>query len=577
MSSDLLAEIWNSHSHLIVRKPFKGAPFSWGAPRIDRSLRMDQVNMQIDGDAMTVATRWNGNQDLLQWTLSDVTSAVFQLRKGSVAILGPGGGRDILSALATRSAPIDAIEVNKSIINEMQNSLSDFSSLGNHADVRWIHSDARSFLARKQSRYDIIQMSLVDTWAATGAGAFTHTEAGLYTVEAWKTIWESLTTNGMFSVSRWAYMNRPEELSRLVGLAIATLLELGISSPADHMLVLRGRNVATLIVSRSPLNKLDYQKIDRIVLDYGFKKIVLNGQSNDSDFLELLLTSKDLNQLHINLRDSRYDFLPPTDDRPYFFNQLRPWVVVSTLFQVGGGLISYGNRIAWSVIALLTLISLIFLITLVFVPLLRSGRTRIPKPILAPSLLYFSSLGLGFMLIQVSLIQRLSVFIGHPTHALSLVLFSMILFTGAGAYISDSISARQKSSQPLLFPLLVSMVLLILIILMPKIFLQFAGSSLFLRGLISVLIVLSVALPIGICFPFGMRIIKERACQSMAWMWAINGASSVLGSTLAIVLSVSLGIGATMLSASGIYVLAAFSLFCLMQPTRVNTDTHKSQ
>ena len=564
LNSDLQAEIWNSHSHLIVHKPFKSDPFFWGSPRVNRSLRIDRVNMQIDGDALTVATRWDGNKDLLQWTLSDVTSAVFQMRQGSVAILGPGAGRDILSALATGSAPIDAIEVNGSIINVMQNSLSEFSSLGNHPDVRWVHSDARSFLARNQSRYDIIQMSLVDTWAATGAGAFTHTEAGLYTVEAWKTIWESLTTNGMFSVSRWAYLNRPEELSRLVGLAIATLFEKGVSRPADHMLVLRGRNVATLIVSRLPLNNLDYQKIEKINLEHGFQNIALNTQTNYSDFLKRLLTSKDLQELNINLSDSRYDYFPPTDDRPYFFNQLRPWVAVSKLFQIEGGAISQGNRIAWSVLALLTLISLIFLIALVFVPLLRSGRTRIPKPILVPSLLYFSCLGLGFMLIQVSLIQRLSVFMGHPTYALSLVLFSMILFSGAGAYISDSISASHKPSRLLIFPILVSIVLLILVLWMPKIFLQFAGSSLFLRGLISVLIVLSVALPMGFCFPFGMRIIKERAGQSLAWMWAINGASSVLGSTVAVVLSVSFGIGATMLSASGIYVVAAFSLFFLI-------------
>jgi hypothetical protein len=214
--SDVKYEAWNTHSQVIAGAEVNGQPFYWGA-NPPAGLTATAVPQRIDGDAFTAVIRWDGDPASLSWVKYDVTSLPYHLRQGGdVAIIGPGGGRDILSALWGRSHSVIWIELNGAILHLLQGPLKDFANLAGRRDVTLVHDEARSYLTHQKNRFDIIQMSLVDTWAATGAGAFTLSENGLYTKEAWRAYFAALRPGGLISVSRWYYAEHPTETARLL-------------------------------------------------------------------------------------------------------------------------------------------------------------------------------------------------------------------------------------------------------------------------------------------------------------------------------------------------------------------------
>src|SRR5262249_8978903 len=151
----------------------------------------------------------------LEWVGFDVTSIPYHLRRGgTVGVIGVGGGRDILAALWARSRAITGIEMNEAFVRLLRGPLRDFSSIAKQPNVKLVHDEARSYLTRSHQRFDVLQMSLVDTWASTGAGAYTLTENGLYTLEGWRVFLDSLAPGGVFSVSRWFSPEKVSETSR---------------------------------------------------------------------------------------------------------------------------------------------------------------------------------------------------------------------------------------------------------------------------------------------------------------------------------------------------------------------------
>ena len=181
---------WNSHSYVVVQQPGRWEPFLWGGGLLqDHGERVNAAWMVIDGEAGTPITEWNGDPGTLDWVRHDVTTLPYYLRHGSVAVIGFGGGRDLLAAIWGGNAAITGIDVNETMIGLLTGShrtIRRGSRTG--PEIRLVHDDGRSFLTRSPERFDVIQMSLIDTWAATGAGAFSLSENGLYTTEAWSVV-----------------------------------------------------------------------------------------------------------------------------------------------------------------------------------------------------------------------------------------------------------------------------------------------------------------------------------------------------------------------------------------------------
>ncbi|MBW2315464.1 MAG: class I SAM-dependent methyltransferase, partial [Deltaproteobacteria bacterium] len=418
----------NAHSHVMVMQPRKGRPFFWGRGEGAEGYRAVSSMMLIDGAAGTAVTEWSGDRADLAWVAHDVTSLPYHLRAGNTAIIGVGGGRDILAAIWGQSRSITAIELNEIFLDLLAGSHRDFAGLAGRKDVRFVHGEGRSQLTQSRERFDVIQMSLVDTWAATGAGAFTLSENALYTREGWRVFLGRLHPDGILSASRWFHPGHVSETSRLLALAVTTLLDFGAERPADHLaLVARGR-VATLLTSPTPFSDADLTRIRTVSEQMGFQLLVLPGQPAKHERLRAIAESNSAEELAAAIADPLFDFSAPTDDRPYFFNMLRPssFRSIGNLpnadVMSGGGGVVWGNIRATATLVALLGITTVLVIGIIFLPLLISGLPKMSAGTFAWSLAYFSLIGGGFMLIQIPLLQRFSVLLGHPVYSFSVIL-----------------------------------------------------------------------------------------------------------------------------------------------------------
>ncbi len=550
------SEHWTVHGQVMVMADRDNVrPSYWGPGRGARQFRVDTTPMVIDGAALTVMTRWDGDVGSLDWIQHDVTSMPYHLRPGGkVAVIGVGGGRDLLTALWGRSREVLGLEINAAFLDLLSGSRRDYARLADHPSVRLVHDEARSYLTRTDERFDLIQMSLIDTWAATGAGAFTLSENGLYTIQGWRAFLDALVPGGMLSVSRWASAAHASETSRLLALAVAALLDRGIREPERHIALVSARRVATLVVSTEPLTPLDIERLRRFATTFEFTTLLSPGEKSQTPLFERIAHVRSRRDLDRILADQPYDFSPPTDSRPYFFNILRPGQVWAWERGPEVGVIVEGNLHASYTLGLLWVLSLTLVIAVILLPLARSGVPRMGRGPFAQSLLYFSLIGAGYMLVQIPLMQRFSVYLGHPTYSVAVILFSMILATGAGSLLSDRLSLEAGSTWVRVLPLTIAGGLLVGTRLIQPIIDSTIHFGLFARCSIVVAVVGILVLPLGTCFPVGLRLVQRIADDATPWMWGVNGASGVLASVSAVAMSMWIGISGSLLLAALAYV-----------------------
>ncbi len=546
---------WTTHAYVVLGQPSEGPVYLWGPGKGAETFTVTLQWLTLDGEAATPMTKWDGRRESLGWVPHDVTSLPYRLRSGRVAVIGVGGGRDLLSALWGGSESVTGIEINRALVDLLEGPYRDFAGLGGHPRVHLVNDEARSWLAREGEPFDVIQMSLIDTWAATGAGAFTLSENGLYTREGWRIFLNRLTPNGIFSVSRWFSPSRASETSRLMSLAVAALLDRGVTRPGDHLVLAASGNVATLLVAVQPFRASDRQRLDAAVSEAGFHLLAAPWHPADDAHLRAILAVDGWPALDRVARDEIYDYSPPTDERPFFFNMLRP-SSLGALADVPQGGVAGGNLRATVTLVLLLTLTLLLVVAIIVFPLIRSGLPGMGARSFAVSLSYFALIGMGFMLIQIPFLQRFSVYLGHPTWTLAVVLFGMILFTGVGSAFSDRvpIGARWLPALPLaISALLVADVLALQSVIDATTTWSLAG-----RTGVVLTIIAPLAVMLGFGFPLGMRLVGSLSDLATAWMWGVNGATGVLASVAVVCISMWFGIHLNLwIAAIGYLALAA--------------------
>ena len=558
---------WNSHSYVVVQRPGRWEPFLWGGGSLqDHAERVNAAWMVIDGEAGTPITEWNGSRSALDWVRHDVTTLPYYVRRGSVAIIGFGGGRDILSAIWGQNSSITGVDVNQTMIQMLTGSHRRFAGVADRPEVRFVHDDGRSFLTRTNERFDVIQMSLIDTWAATGAGAFSLSENGLYTTEAWRVVLSRLTPTGVFSVSRWFAPGYVSETSRLLALGTAALIDRGIADPLKQILLVSRGAVATLLISPSPFTDADRAIVERVAGGEAFTIQVSPWTGGATSQLDRIARSRTPDDLAAATADPRLDFSPPTDDRPFFFNMLKPASFAQAQSLPSEG-VARGNLYATTTLVVLFGITATLVCVTIVGPLVAHGRPPMSARAFAASVIYFSGIGLGFMLVQMALLQRFSIYLGHPTHTLSITLFSMILFAGIGSYISDRAAPRWPALEWTM-PLAAMAGLLVLLALVPVVTRATIGYGLGMRSAIVVALLGPLSALLGFFFPTGLRLVNRLSPEATAWMWGVNGACSVLGSIVAVAISIFVGIHANVLAAAALYGMLAFPLAVLRRESR---------
>lgn len=574
-----LLDRWNSFSRIVVYKGEEAPPQYWGASPKAPQEPVYQYGMVIDGLAGTTMRKFATNADI-DHLRYDVTNAVYHLRpRGGAAVIGVGGARDIQSALLFGHERVYGIDVNPIFIDLLQNEFRDFAGVANREEVTLVVDEARSFLSHTDQQFAVIQMTVIDTFAATGAGAFSLSENALYTIEAWEVFLDRLTDDGIFTVSRWYSPTNIGETGRSASLAVAALLQMGVKDPSQHIAMLGTDMLSTLLVSKQPFTAAEIAALQTLSSDLQFTPIIMPGVTADHAILAKIVAAASPEALTQAVVDEPLNYAPPTDEQPYFFNMLRldriAWdkVFGASDAELGTG---GGNlKATLTLVAMILTLFVLALATIVF-PLLfwrqrdDAQRAAGMSPGFVYGAVYFSLIGAGFMLVEIALMQRLSVFLSHPVYALGIVLFSIIASTGIGSYLSDSLPLT-RTPWVFLYPLIMVAVILIVQSALSTLLVTMITASMLVKTLSAILVILPMGLVMGLFFPTGMKLVKQTNAAEAPWYWALNGIWGVLSSAIAIFISIYVSVSLNFVIGAVCYGLLPLCIIGMMRAQRAFT------
>lgn len=547
-------ERWNSFSRVLVYNGSLDTPLYWGpSPKLPAEKTF-QYGMNIDGDAFTSVRQFKSKEDI-QNLRYDVTNVAYFLRpSGGACIIGVGGGRDLQSALLFGHERVVGIDVNRTFIDLQQNEFRDFAGLGNNDKVHLVADEARSYLSRSDEQFSVLEMSMIDTWAATGAGAFSLSENGLYTVEAWNVFFDRLKDDGIFTVSRWYNPVNSGETGRILSVSVASLLQKGIADPSKHIALVTSGQVSTLLLSKQPFTKQDVESLKRVSEEMQYYLLTAPGIEAENTILRSIVNSKTLDELQEAIKYAVVNYEPTTDESPYFFNMLR-LSHLDFAFKTETGVLK-GNLVATvTLIGLIMCLSALAFVTII-VPLRigtkLKGSDTSSQNAMRTGAFYFCLIGAGFMFAEIAMIQKLSVFLGHPVYALGILLFTIIASTGIGSFLSDWLPLTRRPYK-YLTPLITAFAIVVQKSVLSMLVSQAITESIGTKALLCILAIFPLGILLGFFFPTGMRMFKPLVADDTPWFWALNGIFGVLSSAVAVFVSIYFGISVNFFISAACY------------------------
>jgi hypothetical protein len=544
----------------------------WNAiSRIEVDRQGGAKAIVIDADASTYIL--NAHPEDLQNAVWQTTSmsappALVNLLRphGTYAIIGPGGGVDVLRALFYGSPSVTGIEINPIIANTvMRGRYADYAyHLYDRPDVKIHVTDGRSFIRSTNQTFDVVQMTLVDTWASTAAGAFALSENSLYTVEAFREYFEHLKPDGMIAITRWEF-RQPREALRVVSVAMEALRQLGVAAPARNFIVVSQGKLdedgipVVVLAKKSAFTgeeeqaiRAHLQRFPALIAQY------LPSEPRDNAFSSLIMA----NDPYAFAQQYPFNIAPVSDNAPFFFFTLKLRQVLQAAGLHQG--MDWKVNLGVAVLAMVLVISLAAVLAFLIVPLALHGRPEGGRTV---SLLYFVAVGLGYILVEIAFIQRFVLFLGHPTYALTVVVFLLLLASGAGSLASSRwLRAAQHNWVPLL---MIGCAIPFYVVFLPGLLNLLVGIVFPLKLLVSALLLVPLGFAMGMPFPTGLRVLAalpvpefpvatENAVTENAveWAWAVNAGASVLGSVLAMALAIAFGLNVTLACGCAAYLVA---------------------
>ena len=578
--------ILNARAHLLDVRVAKGMTLppetfvAWNSfSRIGVTTGRGYTSIVIDGDAATALADkdWDHLTEAERRDLSrGGPSLPYILRPAAkTLIIGAGGGYDVARSLASGSRDITAVEINPIIANRIMRDryAAESHRLYFRPEVHLFVEDGRSFVRRSNEKYQVLQATLVDTWASTAAGAFALSENNLYTTDAFYDYLSHLTDDGVLAFTRWGF-DPPRESLRLISLAMDALARLGQTNPARNVIVVRDDASKlqgwgaqdTVLISRKPFTAVDAARTQEWLAETKMEAVYLPGEgatsSSGAAFAELLGSFDPASFW----RSYPYDVSPVSDDRPFFFYTVQPrdlWKFVRTANAESA---DYKVNRAVPLLFALMVVSVGATLLILFLPRLLLG-TRLPAERgVFVFLLYFLCLGAGYILIQVALIQKFVLLLGHPTYALTVSVFSMLVASGAGSFVSKRVIGGDDAR---LRRVLAGVAVLVAILAFgaPALVAAAATWPLAAKVLVTALAIAPPAFLMGMPFPSGLRRLEAWHSPSVRWAWSLNAAASVLGSGGAIMLAIYTGLRATLLFGGALY-LGALAVLVLTSSQR---------
>ena len=543
LENQVLFSKWNSFSRITVEGDFKTG-----------------VEIKIDADAATGISKDAGNSAIHQDVKAGMPALVHQLKKdANVLIIGPGGGNDVMVSRVFNQRHTTGVEINPIIANDVMSSepFKSFSgSIYQQPDVTLVVDEGRSYIRNSNQQFDIIQATMVDTWAATAAGAFALSENNLYTVEAFTDYVSHLNDDGMLTMTRW-YFEPPDQLLRVLTLTRQMMSEMNISNPDRHVMLIRDarsgdeRTPATYIFKKSEFTDEEVRIVEREAQANGYSLLYTPLTRPDNVFTKMV-EAKDPAEVW-NAFPTNVE--PTWDNNPFFFNSLR----LSQLKDVVDGSNEWkktnlGTFILFGLFGITAAMVIAFILGPLVIVRGKELRTGTKKKL--SHLCYFACLGAGFIIVEVAMIQKFILFLGHPVYSLAVVLFSVLAFSGVGSFLSGRIEDERLTK--VLPKLLVGLVVLvgIYILVIPPIFYGLVGLPHPARIAIAVVLLAPLAMVMGMPMPIGIRILAREASEIIPWAWGVNGATSVMGSVAALSIAIVTGFNQALLIGAALYLIA---------------------
>lgn len=559
--SDIVFSEWNAFSRVdVIRSEgIRSAPgLSFAYP----GQIPPQLGLVVDGDNLSPITHPEDPAFIQYLPLA----LAFQLRPNAqVLILEPGGGLPVLAALQSGAGPVTVVHANPTVARVVGQEFADFSgNLYTNPRVTVVIDAPRSFLRRTTQQFDLILLPLTDSFHPVTAGAYSLNEDYRYTVEAFSDALSRLTPQGLLVAERWLQVP-PTESLRLWGTAVEALNRLGLPAPGEHLLALRSLQTSLIIAARSPLLEQDIITSRRFAREMQFDPIWLPDITpEETNRFSVLAESVYYNTFagllvapnpDLFFAGYPYAVAPPTDNHPYFFHFFK-WSQTPEILQTLGKTWQPFGGTGYLVLMVLLGLVLVLSAVLILLPLLwrRRGHKAQPEAGRAGSpgayLLYFALLGLGFLLVEIPLLQQFILYLGQPAYAFAIVTSAILLASGVGSgYLSGRLSLR------LALPLIVVLALLYPLLL-PALFnitlqLPFLG-----RVVVTVVALFPLGLLLGVPFPRGLALVEQTVPGLTPWAWAVNGCASVISAVLAAIISLTWGFSAVLWGAATAYGLA---------------------
>jgi hypothetical protein len=503
---------WNAYSRIDAVEGF-------GAPYLAR--------LYIDSDAWTSILEWDGNLDSVKDMRNWYRALPFKLApNANTMVIGPGGGSDVLVALASGSRKVTAIELNPLMLQFVRHYGSRAGNLYNRPDVEVIQSEGRNFISRTTGKYDVIYLGFVDSWASVASGGLSLSENYLYTTEAFRGYYDRLSDDGMLVVLRWDV-----DIPRLVSNSVALL---GAEEASKRIVALvekrtGGRDDQPQMIFMLRKRPFTAEETAEIMDEWtSARPILVPGRHADAPYADLLSGKKTLAQYDA---DSPKRVGPVFDDSPFYFATERPLGMPARM------------RTALSALVL-PVAALLVLFTLFGKP------KREPIGPYAASIVYFASLGLGFITVELALLQNLTLLLGHPIFTLSVLLFTLLAAGGIGSSLSRTIPARTAC-------IAVAILGVIYALTLPAVVPKLLALGFTARVAIAIAFIAPLGLAMGVPFPRGLSRAGTGSLAAPPFYWGLNGIMSVVGSVATVVIALSFGFKVAMIVGAACYLAAA--------------------
>jgi predicted membrane-bound spermidine synthase len=556
-----LSTQWNSFSRIDVTRQLNPQDSDDGDNN-GRSRALSAI--AIDADADTPVFKWNGSSADLVWLKKFMDYLPFEISNdvNNTLVIGSGGGEDVLVALAGGSKKVTAVEINPLIISRAKQFGSSAGNLYERKEVELFIDDGRRFISSSDSKYDRIVIKLVDSWAAQLAGGYALSENYLYTVEAFRQYLRHLDEdNGMLVMVRWNF-----ELPRLMPLVAESLRQEKKGGSSEdirkQILVVENRpglyfesnNKQTiypvlLIIKNNPFTDSEINLAKERIANNNARVIAMPGGYIQPPYDTLLLDKNYYHNQQLQESDLRaiLKLKPPTDDSPFYFAKEQvPNQMILLLETVLG-------------------VSAVLALLLIYYSRRNRALTITSSTSSWFHMIFVIFIGLGFMFLEITFIQKFLLLLGTPIMALTVILFSILLSSGIGAYLSGRLFHKNPYKAVVVsIPLLVGIVLayygLLQGIIDSAIILQLPQRIMLTFALLS-----PAGLLMGFQFPSITRMASmhsnqgEHTDENITLLWGINVIASVIATVLTAISSMVIGFNGNLLLGAGLYLGALAS------------------